>query len=120
MYRYLAAIMMIIAAACTAHAWEPQGKIYGTNAVEYSELSVAKDGVGARITNGDDLPIKISLKLLFFDKDGNTLGYAIFGLREIPAGAYSDYSNIYLSGKWKECKRAFRVEWQPMTYELVY
>ena len=103
----------------TAHAWEAQGKIYGTD-VEYSNLAITRNGVDVKFTNTYDSDVKISLRLNFYDRTGNLLGYSIFGLREIPAETYVDINGNYLNGNWRHCRDAAKMEWQRMTYEILY
>jgi hypothetical protein len=100
-------------------AWEANGAIPGTD-IEFSNLEVSKKGVAVRLANTSSDDVKVSLKLTFYDRNGNALGYSLFGLREIPAGAYSDISGNYLNGKWKPCRDSQRIEFAKMTYEPIY
>ncbi|MDR3332427.1 MAG: hypothetical protein LBT08_07350 [Synergistaceae bacterium] len=111
------ALLMI----CTGRAssWEDGGAIFGTD-IEYSGMKVSKSGVDVRLTNVSASDVKVSLRLTFLTRDGNTVGYSLFGLREIPAGTYVDIRGNYLNGAWKQCKDSERMTWQRMTYELVY
>lgn len=114
----ICAAISLLSFASWAGAWEAQGTIFGTD-IEYSLLSLSKDGVRVRLTNAYDTDVKVSLRLTFYDSTGNTLGYSLFGLREIPGNAYADVSNNYLNGNWRTCRDAPRIEWQKMTYEAV-
>lgn len=115
----------ILAAACLllfaslAHAWEKDGLIPATE-LEFAELKISRKGVSVKLINTSHTPIKASLKLTFSDNRGNTIGYAIFGLREIGGGNYVNIAETHLNGDWKKCQEAYRAEWQPMTYQLVY
>jgi hypothetical protein len=102
-----------------ASAWEANGGIPGTE-IGYSNLQVSREGVSVRLVNTSGTNIKISLRLAFFDRSGNETGYSLFGLREIPKESYVDIAGNYLSGGWKVCKGAPRIEWRKMTYEFVY
>jgi hypothetical protein len=110
---------LFLCLATYAGAWEQQGKIYGTE-MGYEGLAVQRGGVQVRLHNASHDDVEVSLKLLFYDKNGNSVGYTIFGLREIPAGKYVDVTNNYLNGDWRKCRDAFRIEWQTMTYEYLY
>jgi opacity protein-like surface antigen len=112
----LAAALFSAAAAC---AWDAQGPIYGTE-VEFSELTVTKNGVDVKFTNTSISDVKISLRLNFYDRNGNVQGYSLFGLREIAAGTYTDVRGNYLNGNWRKCRDAARMEWQRLTYEILY
>ena len=105
--------------AAAAHAWDAQGKIYGTD-IAYSNLTVTKNGVDVKFTNTFHSDVKISLRLNFYDRSGNLLGYSLFGLREIPAETYVDVGGNYLNGNWRKCRDATRIEWQRLTYEILY
>jgi hypothetical protein len=122
MRKVLIAALLISAAvmmAAPAWSWDAGGKIYGTE-LEYSGLAVTKNGVEVRLTNSSDTDVKVSLKIVFYDNGGNSIGYTIFAVREIPGGSFVDISRNYLNGKWKPCRDAPRMEWQRMTYELLY
>jgi hypothetical protein len=110
---------VVLSAADCAQAWSSDGVISGTD-LEYSGLSVTKKGVSVRLTNtsGDD--VKVSLKLTFYDVNGSSLGYSIFGLREIGARQQVEVSDNYLTGKWKPCRDSQRMEFLKMTYEPIY
>lgn len=110
--------MVLVAAVC-ASAWENSGVVHGTG-VEYSNLAVSKSGVNVTLTNTEEFPVKISLRLNFYDRNGNSIGYSLFGLREIEAGGKKEIVGNYLNGKWKTCRDAFRMEWQKMTYDVLY
>ncbi|MDL2263949.1 hypothetical protein LJC31_04785 [Synergistaceae bacterium OttesenSCG-928-I11] len=112
-------LALIIFSVAAAHAWDAQGKIYGTD-VEYSGLAITKQGVDVKFTNTYYSDVKISLRLNFYDRTGNLLGYSLFGLREIPAEAYVDIAGNYLNGNWRKCRDATRLEWQRLTYEVLY
>ncbi|MDR3280528.1 MAG: hypothetical protein LBT23_08445 [Synergistaceae bacterium] len=105
--------------ARAASAWPAEGVIYGAD-IEYSGMSVTKNGVSVKLTNTSGNDVKVSLKLTFYDTKGNSLGYSIFGLREIAAGGYADISNNHLNGKWKPCRDAQRIDFSKMTYEPLY
>ena len=109
-------ILLVLVAG--AYAWEAQGMIYGTD-IEYSMLELSKNGVRVRLANTYDTGVRLSLRLAFYDRTGNTIGYSLFGLREIPGGAYVDISGNYLNGNWRACRDAARIEWQKMTYEPI-
>jgi hypothetical protein len=113
------AMLLILMSCGTILGWDAEGVIYGTD-IEYSGLSVTKSGVAVKLTNISDTDVKLSLKLTFSDRNGNSLGYAIFGLREIKARSYANISKNYLNGKWKECRDAARMEFVKMTYEPIY
>ncbi|MDR2779900.1 MAG: hypothetical protein LBB28_02115 [Synergistaceae bacterium] len=112
-------IILILATSGAVFGWDAEGVIYGTD-VEYSGLAVSKNGVSVKLTNTSNTDVKVSLKLTFYDKNGSSLGYSIFGLREIQADFYADISGNYLNGKWKECRDAARMEFVKMTYEPIY
>lgn len=121
MKRLVITLLLLAAAMLTspADAWETSGKIYGTD-IEYADLSVTKAGVSVRLNNTYANNVKISLRLDFYDKMGNSVGYSLFGLREIKGESYVDISNNYLSGKWKPCRDAMRIDWKLMTHEIVF
>ena len=118
-----AVIMLIVFAtvitASRTDAWESEGVIPGTE-IEYSGLSVTRSGVSVRLTNTSPYDVKVSLRLSFFNRDGNSLGYSIFGLREIWAGNSVTLSNNYLNGNWRHCRDAPRMDFSRMTYEHIY
>jgi uncharacterized protein YxeA len=114
-----AAVILVSAAFNRASAWETNGRIPGTE-IDYSNLQISKEGVEVRLFNFSNTDIKISLRLAFFDKSGNETGYSLFGLREIPKESYVDIAGNHLSGDWKACKGASRIEWRKMTYEFIY
>jgi hypothetical protein len=111
------ALILIIAG--TSYAWTTDGVIPGTD-IKYSGMSVTKNGVNVKLTNVSDNDVKISLKLTFYDANGNSVGYSLFGLREIYAGGYADVSNNFLNGKWKQCRDSQRMGFSKMTYEPIY
>lgn len=113
------ALCILLASAPLAIAWEANGILPGTD-VEYTNLTVTKRGVSVRLQNMDDYPVKLSLRLSFFDRSGNTLGYSLFGLREIRSGKYIEFTNNHLSGSWKPCRDAARMEWKCLTHEVIY
>lgn len=112
-------IILALLTSITALGWDAEGVIYGTD-IEYSGLVVSKSGVAVKLTNTSNTDVKVSLKLTFYDRNGNSRGYSIFGLREIQAGSHADISRNYLNGKWKECRDAVRMEFVKMTYEPIY
>jgi hypothetical protein len=114
-----AVCLCIIASARGAFAWNTDGIIPGTD-IAYSGLAVTKQGVSVKLENASGDDVKVSLKLTFFDKYGNAAGYSLFGLREIEAGGSAEISNNYLTGKWKPCRDAARLEFEKMTYEPIY
>ncbi|MDR1472860.1 MAG: hypothetical protein LBS75_10105 [Synergistaceae bacterium] len=117
---FLVMVVLCLIASCTVlAAWDAAGTIFGTD-VEFSSLEVSKGGVKVRLLNKSGYDVKISLKLTFSDSEGNSIGYSLFGLREIPAESYVDISGNYLNGNWKKCRDARRMEWQRMTYEPIY
>lgn len=115
----LLAFVLLAAASIKSEAIDAQGKIFRTD-IEFSELAITKRGLTVKLTNTSDVPIKISSKLMFFDKSGNSVGYALFGLREIPSGTFVIFSGVPLKGSWKQCRDAPRWDWQTMTYEILY
>jgi len=119
LYQFIFIVSLTLITAGVACAWNTDGEIPGTD-IEYSGLSVTKNGVGVKLTNASGYDVKISLKLTFYDNNGNSMGYSIFGLREIGADGYADISNNYLNGKWKLCKDAPRIDFSRMTYEPIY
>jgi hypothetical protein len=110
---------VFFASAKAVFAWDAEGLVPGTD-IRYSGLAVSKGGVAVKLTNtsGDD--VKVSLKLTFFDANGNSIGYTIFGLREIYANSSADISGNHLSGKWKPCRDSARIDFSKMTYEPIY
>ena len=113
------ATLIILTSASALFAWEADGGVPGTE-IEYSGLGVSKDGVSVKLTNASTGDVKVSLKLRFFDAGGNEIGYSIFGLREIPAGDSVEISGNHLSGRWKPCRDAARMNFSRMTYETIY
>jgi hypothetical protein len=113
------AVLLFMVTTLPAGAWETNGKIPGTE-VEFSGLQVSKSGVTVRLKNSEPTDVKISLELSFYDKYNNSIGHSIFGVREISQGTYVDITGNYLSGVWKSCKNATRMEWKKMTYEYLY
>ena len=116
--------IIIFAAAITAsHAatpsWEADGVIPGTE-IEYSGLSVTRSGVSVKLTNTSFFDVKVSLRLTFFDRNGNSLGYSLFGLREIWAESSVNITNNFLNGNWRACRDAPRMDFVRMTYEYLY
>ena len=111
--------LWIAVSGTVASAWTADGVIPGTE-IEYSELSVSKSGVSVKLTNTSAYDVKVSLKLTFLDREGNSLGYAIFGLREMEAGDSVTISNNYLNGNWKTCRDSARMDFSRMTYEPIY
>lgn len=119
LFRAAAALAATVLLISAAHAYEAVGVVPGTS-IEYSGLSVTKGGVNIVLTNTDESAVKVSMRLNFYDKNGNTVGYTIFGLREIDGKGSSAVTGNYLNGKWKPCKDAYRIGWQRMTFELLY
>jgi hypothetical protein len=121
--RYLAAlcvaVFFLIGTAKGLLAWDESGTVPGTG-VKFSGFAVSKKGISVRFVNTSGYDVKISLQRIFYDRNGNRVGHSIFGLREMPEGASVDYADNYLTGNWKECKNAQRIEWQKMTYEYIY
>lgn len=116
--------MLMIAVVFTAisgYAWalEKEGVIASTE-LTFSELEITKKGVSVRISNTSGTTIRTSLRLSFFDSYGNSLGYTIFGLREISGDTFVNISENSLSGNWKQCRDAYRMVWSAMTYDLLY
>jgi hypothetical protein len=114
-----AAMILAAGAASYAGAWEKSGRIPGTE-IEFSNLEISKDGVSVRLENTSGSDVKVSLTLYFRDKQGNSVGYSIFAVREIPDGGYVDAAGNYLSGSLRECRTAHKIEWKRMTYEYLY
>lgn len=114
-----AVLLAVIMLALPAAAWEPNGKIYGTD-VEYSEASVTKQGMSLKLRNSFPTAVKLSFRVDFFDARGNRLGYSLFGLKEIPGGGEIEVNGNHITGKWKPCRDAARAIWEKMTYEPVY
>ena len=108
-----------VKASYAAPVWPAEGVISGTD-IEYAGLSVSAGGVSVRLTNTAGHDVKVSLRLTFLDRNGNTLGYSIFGLREIYAGRYVSISNNHLNGSWRTCRDAPRMVFSSMTYEPIY
>jgi hypothetical protein len=115
----LAILIVTMTSTPALLAWEADGVIPGTE-IDYSELVVSKDGVSVKLTNTSADDVKVSLRLAFFDDRGNETGYSIFGLREIPAGESAEISGNHLSGRWKSCKDAARINFSRMTYDIIY
>lgn len=113
------AVAIILVQATISPAWEAKGQIHGTE-ISYADLQLTKAGANVRLTNQSHTPVKVSLRLAFYGRNGNSIGYTLFGLREIPADSYVDISGNYLNGNWKACTDAYRMEWQKMTYQIVY
>jgi len=84
------AAAVIFVSAETLFAWGKEGAIPNTD-IGYTDLSVSKKGVGVRLTNTSGDYVRVSLKLTFFDTNGNSIGYTVFGLREIPANSSVGY-----------------------------
>jgi hypothetical protein len=116
---FIAALAMTIIYCTAALAWEDKGIIIDTD-VEYSEMKVSKSGLDVRLRNTSTVDIRISLRALFRDRTGNSIGYSIIGLREIPAGTTVDIAGNHVTGNWKQCRDAPRMIWEKMTYELLY
>jgi hypothetical protein len=100
-------------------AWEADGLIPGTD-ITFSNLTVSKNGVAVKLLNSSSDDVRVSLKLSFYDRNGNIIGYSLFGVRDIAAGAMAEISGNHLSGKWKQCRDAERTEFLKMTYEPLY
>ena len=115
----LALAMGVMVSVRAESAWPADGAIPGTE-INYSELSVSKGGVSVRLTNTSAADVKVSLKLTFLNRESSSLGYALFGLREIEAGNTVTISNNYLNGNWKACRDSARIDFSKMTYELLY
>ena len=111
--------MAITTSRTVASAWEADGLITGTE-IEYSGLTISRSGVSVKLTNTSAYDVKASLKLTFFDREGNSLGYTIFGLREIRAEDSVTISNNYLNGNWRACRNSPRMDFSKMTYETIY
>ena len=119
-----AILILIFAMAITishrvVFAWETDGVIAGTD-IEYSALVVSRQGVSVKLTNTSNDDVKVSLKLMFLDRTGNSLGYSIFGLREIGGGDSATVTNNYLNGNWRKCRDSARMDFSKMTYEPIY
>jgi hypothetical protein len=114
-----AAVLSVFLTAAAACAWNADGVIPETD-ISYSGLTVSKDGVAVKLTNNSNYDVKVSLKLTFFNADGNTDGYALFGLRTIAAGTETAVSRNYLTGSWKSCNKSARIIFGKMTYEPIY
>jgi hypothetical protein len=112
-------MLILIGTAGGVLALDESGTVPGTD-IKFSGFAVSKNGISVRFVNASGSDLKISLQVLFYDRNGNKIGHSIFGLREMPEGASVDYSDNYLTGNWKECKAAQRMEWQKMTYEYIY
>ena len=118
LFAAILSLSILLTFVACAGAWDEQGTIYGTD-IEYSSLTLSKNGVRVRLTNTYETAVKLSLRLTFYDRTGNTIGYSLFGLREIPGDAYVDIGGNYLNGNWRACRDAARIEWQKMTYEPI-
>jgi hypothetical protein len=116
---FIAALAMAVIYGAAAFAWEDGGVIIDTD-VEYSEMKVSKSGLDVRLRNTSTVDIKVSLRALFRDRTGNSIGYSIIGLREIPAGTTVDIAGNHVTGNWRQCRDAPRMIWEKMTYELLY
>jgi hypothetical protein len=114
-----AAVLSIFLTAAAVCAWNADGVIPGTD-ITYSELTVSKNGVAVKLTNNFDSDVKVSLKLTFFNAEGNADGYALFGVRTIAAGTEVAISRNYLSGSWRACRKSARIIFEKMTYEPIY
>ncbi|MDR3354279.1 MAG: hypothetical protein LBO21_04520 [Synergistaceae bacterium] len=122
MKKYLlaaASLAVMILCVTEALAWENKGVIMETD-VEYSEVKVSKGGLDVRLVNTSSADVKISIRVMFRDKTGNSVGHSIIGLREIPAGGAVEISGNYLTGNWKQCRDAPRMTLEKMTYEILY
>jgi hypothetical protein len=113
------AVLSVFLTAIAACAWNADGVIPGTE-ISYSGLTVSKDGVAVKLTNNSGSDVRVSLKLTFFNTNGNTIGYALFGVRTIAAGTEAGISRNYLAGKWKSCQKSARITFEKMTYEPIY
>ena len=111
--------MAITTSHAVASTWAVDGVIRGTE-IEYSGLTVSRSGVSVRLTNTSTDDVKVSLKLTFLDRGGNSIGHSIFGLREIEAGASVTISNNHLNGNWRACRDSARIDFARMTYEYIY
>ena len=107
--------MTITISQAAAPTWPTDGAIPLTE-IGYSELSVSRKGVSVKLTNTSAADVKVSLRLSFLDREGNSIGYSLFGLKEIDAGGSVTFSNNYLNGNWKACRDAHRINFSRMTY----
>jgi hypothetical protein len=114
-----AAVLSVFLASAAVYAWNADGVIPGTD-ISYAELSVSRGGVAVKLTNTSSYDVKISFKLTFVNEDGNTDGYALFGLRTIAAGKEVAVSRNYLTGNWRTCGKSARIILEKMTYEPIY
>lgn len=99
--------------------WATSGTIPGTE-LAFTDLSVTKQGLSVRVTNNSLDPVKVSLRISFFDNQGNNIGHSVIALREVPAEAFFDVTNNYINGNWKACRDSHRMEFRHMTYEVLY
>ncbi len=83
----------------------------------FSDLVISKSGIDVKLTNNALFDVSVSLRLSFYDEEWNRIGYALFGLREIPAGNDVDVTGNHLNGNWKKCRNAYRLKWEKMTYK---
>jgi hypothetical protein len=113
------AVLSILVTAAAACAWGTDGVIPGTD-ISYSGLTVSRDGIAVKLINNSGYDIRTSLKLTFFNANGNTDGYALFGVRTIAAGAEADISRNYLTGNWRSCGKSAKIIFEKMTYEPIY
>ena len=116
---FIVLTLSIFCLPAISHGEETQGMLPGTD-IAYTEFSVSKSGVAVRFINTYYVDTKFSAKVVFYDQGGNTLGHSIFALRTLPAEGWVDLANNHISGDWKKCKRAARVEWQTLTHEILY
>ena len=113
------AVLSVFMTVTALYAWNADGVIPGTD-ISYSELTVSRDGVAVKLTNNSDSDVKVSLKLTFFNADGNADGYALFGVRTITAGSEIAIYRNYLTGNWRTCGKSARIIFEKMTYEPIY
>ena len=111
--------MAIPASHAATPSWETEGVIPGTE-IEYSGLSITRSGVSVKLTNTSAYDVKVSLRLTFFSRDGNSIGYSLFGLREIWAENSVNITNNFLNGNWRACRDSPRMNFTSMTYEYLY
>jgi hypothetical protein len=112
-------MLSVFATAAAVCAWNADGVIPGTD-ISYSGLTVSRNGVAVKLTNNSGYDVRVSLKLTFVNEDGNADGYALFGLRTIPAGSEIGISRNYLTGNWRSCRKSARIIFEKMTYEPIY
>jgi hypothetical protein len=115
----IAAVLSVFLSVAAVYAWNADGVIPGTD-ISYSELTVSRDGVAVKLTNNSNYDARVSLKLTFFNEDGNADGYALFGLRTIAAGTEVAVSRNYLTGNWRTCNKSARIIFEHMTYQPIY